>query len=615
MLSTMRENTKIIMLILSVAFVGWLVFDVGMGGTGQGQLESQDVGSVNGKPIRYQAWLDTYRAAYEEARQQNPGATLTREDQRAIEDEAFERLVQAELLQEEYRRRRIVVTDREIADAVRRFPPPEVQSAPDFQTEGQFDPQKYERFLASANTQTREFLIAMEQRWREELPRYKLLQDVSADVYVPDAKLWQIWRDAHDSVTVRALVIRPALVVADASIRVTDEDLQRYYDGHRDDFRRAARAVLSFIAVIKLPTPLDSAMIVERARQLRDSIVRGADFAAVARIESADSASHAQGGSLGTFGRGQMTPPFELAAFRLPVGQVSEPVITTFGAHLIKVERRTADSVTARHILLAWGRIGARRDTLEAQADSLDRLAAEQTDPAALDSAARKLGSDVQHGPLLSQGQPYVLGRYRIPDVGVWAFEAKPGETSPVIETSGAFYVFRLDSLSPAGVPPLAEVRDRATAAVMAEKKHAAAEAIARDAERRLNGGQSLDQVAEALRLQTTTLGPFTRTATVPVLGTASEAVGAAFRLRVGERSRLLGNGEDFFFIQPERLVRADSSAFFAQRDEQRTQVTRAARQVRVQSYLDALRRGATVKDRRAEVLHPTAAEPTGNNR
>ena len=243
MLSTMRENTKIIMLILAVAFVGWLVFDVGMGGTGRGELQTQDVGSVNGKPIRYQTWLDTYRAAYEEARQQNPGATLTREDQRAIEDEAFERLVQAELLQEEYRRRRIVVTDREIADAVRRFPPPEVQSAPDFQTEGQFDPQKYERFLASANTQTREFLIAMEQRWREELPRYKLLQEVSADVYVPDAKLWQIWRDAHDSVTVRALVIRPALVVADASIRVTDEDLQRYYYGHRDDFRRAARAL------------------------------------------------------------------------------------------------------------------------------------------------------------------------------------------------------------------------------------------------------------------------------------------------------------------------------------------------------------------------------------
>lgn len=614
MLSTMREKTKIIMLVLAVAFVGWLVFDVGMGITGRGQQQSQDVGSVNGTPIRYQTWLDTYRATYEEQRQQNPGVTLTREDQRAIEDEAFERLVQAELLREEYRRRRIVVTDREIADAVRRFPPPEVERAPDFQTEGRFDPQKYERFLASSNTQTREFLIAMEQRWREELPRYKLLQEVTADLFVPDARLWQMWRDAHDSVTVRALVIRPDLAVADASIRVTDEDLGRYYDAHQADFRRAARAVLSFIAVIKLPTQLDSAMIVERARQLRDSIVRGADFAAVARNESADSASRERGGSLGTFGRGQMVPPFEQAAFRIPVGQVSEPVITTFGVHLIKVERRTADSVTAQHILLAWARIGARRDSLEAQADSLDRLASEQTDPAALDSAARKLGLDVQHGPPLSQGQPYVLGRSRIPDVSVWAFEAKPSETSPVIETNSAFYVFRLDSLAPAGLPPLAEVRDQVGEAVTREKKRAAAEAIARDAERRLNGGQSLDQVAEALRLQTTTLGPFTRTATVPVLGAATEAVGAAFRLRVGERSRLLGNDQAFFFLQPERLVRADSSAWVAQRDQQRSQVMRAARQGRVQAYVEALRRAARVKDRRAEVLRPTAAaEQTSN--
>jgi peptidyl-prolyl cis-trans isomerase D len=614
MLSTMREKTKIIMLILAVAFVGWLVFDVGMGVTGRGQQQTQDVGSVNGTPIRYQIWLDTYRAAYEEQRQQNPGATLTREDQRAIEDEAFERLIQAELLREEYRRRHILVTDREIADAVRRFPPPEVERAPDFQTEGRFDPQKYERFLASSNTQTREFLIAMEQRWREELPRYKLLQAVTSDLFVSDARLWQMWRDAHDSVTVRALVIRPDLAVADASIRVTDEDLQRYYGAHQDDFRRPARAVLSFVSVAKLPTQLDSAMILERARQLRDSIVRGADFAAVARNESADSASRERGGSLGTFGRGQMVPPFEQAAFRIPVGQVSEPVTTAFGVHLIKVERRTADSVTAQHILLAWARIGARRDSLEAQADSLDRLASEQTDPAALDSAARKLGLDVQHGPLLSQGEPYLLGRSRIPDVSVWAFEAKPGETSHVIETNGAFYVFRLDSLAPAGLPPLAEVLDRVREAVTREKKHAAAEVIARDAERRLNGGQSLDQVAEALRIQTSTFGPFTRTAAVPVLGAATEAVGAAFRLRVGERSRLLGNDEAFFFLQPERLVRADSSAWAAQRDQQRSQVMRSARQVRVQAYVEALRRAAKVKDRRAEVLRPTAAADQTSN-
>jgi peptidyl-prolyl cis-trans isomerase D len=606
MLSTMREKTKIIMLVLAVAFVGWLVFDVGMGVSGRGKLQTQDIGSVDGAPIRYQSWLDAYRSAYEEARQQNPGQIITREDQRAIEDEAFERLVQGELLQAQYRRRGIVVTDREIGDAVRRFPPREITGDPQFQTDSQFDPQKYERFLTQT-TASRPYLLEMERRFREELPRLKLLEDVTSDIYVSDGRLWAIWRDQHDSATIRALVIRPREVVADASIHVTDADVQAYYDAHKDDFSRPARARVSFIAVIKLPTPVDSAEAMARARALRDSILHGADFAAIARSESADSGSRAEGGELPIFTHGRMVPAFEEAAFRLPVGQVSEPVVSPFGVHLIKVERRTADSVKARHILIPVARSGARLDTLEARADSLDRLAAEQTSAGVLDSIARLMSLSVVHPEPIYEGTPYVLGRFRIPDVGVWAFEAKPGETSPVVETNGAFYVFRLDSLSPAGVPPLAEVREAVTLRATQDKKRAAAEAIAHDAERRLNGGQSLDQVAAALHLVVTTLGPFTRTGSVPALGTASEAIGVAFRLRVGERSRLLSNADAFFFIEPARRTAPDSAAWVTQKEQQRLAVLRAARQARVQAYMESLRRQAVVKDRRAEVLRPAA--------
>lgn len=228
MLSTMREKTKIVMLVLAVAFVGWLVFDVGMGVSGQSTGTAPDVGSVNGRPIRYQTWLEAYRQISDQARAQNPGAAFTREEQRELENQAFESLVQAELLRDEYRRRGIVVTDREIADAVRQFPPAEVTQAPDFQTDGRFDPAKYERFISSRTEQTRQFLLAMEARYREELPRYKLLQHITGDIYVSDAKLWQIWRDSHDSITVRAVVIRSATAVADASVRVTDEELRRY---------------------------------------------------------------------------------------------------------------------------------------------------------------------------------------------------------------------------------------------------------------------------------------------------------------------------------------------------------------------------------------------------
>ncbi len=602
MLTTMRQRTKWIMLVLAIAFVGWLVFDVGMGVSGRGEYQGgQNAGVVNGKAVRYQDFLEASRVAFDQWRQQNPGVNQSREDQRQLEDAAFEQMAQDLLVRQEWQRRGIGVTDREIVSAVENSPPPEVQGAPDFQTEGRFDITKWRRFLASSAIPTNE-LAALEARYRDELPKVKLLRQVTADVYVSDAQLWQIWRDSHDSVTLRALVIRPAQAVSPASVSVSPADLEAYYRTHQADFSRPRQAFLSFIGISKLPERIDSILGVARARAVRDSILHGVPFADMARRESIDSVSAAKGGELGTFGRGQMVPAFERAAFSLPIGQLSEPVVSGFGAHLIEVERRTRDSVTARHILIPLTRTGARLDTLESRADSLDRLAAEQTGAGVLDSVARVMGLTVEHAPPVRPDEPPLLGRFTVPDVSVWAFEARPGETSQVIENDGAYYVFRLDSVQAAGVPPLAAVEPRIQQAVMIEKQRAAAEAIARDAERRLRSGQTLDQTAQALRLPVETLGPFTRTASVPVLGTATGAIGTAFRLRVGERSGLLTNAGTFFFIEPTRLVRADSAAWVGQKEQQRIEVLRAARSLRVRYFLAGLRDAAKVQNNLAEL-------------
>jgi peptidyl-prolyl cis-trans isomerase D len=608
MLTTLRERTKYIMLILAVAFVGWLVFDVGMGVSGQGQYQAgQIAGKVDGTSISYQEFLEASRLASNQWRQENPGANQSREEQLQIEDAAFERLVQERLLQAEWQRRGISVSDRELVSAVQNSPPPEVQSSAEFQTDGRFDIEKWRRFLASSAMRP-EDLQALERRYREELPRISLFRQVTSDVYVSDAKLWQIWRDTRDSLTVRALVVRPEDAVSDASVRITPQDLEAYYRTHQDELRLPAQAHVSFVGIPRLPEPIDSAVAVARARALRDSIARGADFAAVARLESADSSSREQGGELPAFGRGQMAPAFERAAFSLPVGQLSEPVVSPFGAHLIKVQRRTADSVTARHILVAFERTGARLDTLEARVDSLDRLAAEQTSPGALDGAARTLGLGINRAPPVRQGQPLLLGRFLVPNVSVWAFESRPGETSEVIENGGAYYVFRLDSVQAAGVPPLAQVEVAVRNGVLREKKRAAAETIAHDAEGRLRAGRTLDQVAQELRLPVVTIGPFSRTSTVRLLGAATAAVGTAFRLRVGERSGLLANDEGYFFLEPQRLVRADSAQWRTQLEVQRVTVLRAARQIRIRMFLEGLRAAAQVDNKLPELRRQPAA-------
>lgn len=612
MLTTMRERTKYIMFILAIAFVGWLVFDVGMGVSGGSQNQGgQNAGKVNGTPIRYQAWIEAERQASEQWRQQNPGANQSREEQLRLGDAAFEKLVQDRLLQADWERRGISVSDREIVAAVQNSPPPEVSNSPEFRTEGRFDIDKWRRFLSSSAIPTAE-LQALEQRYREELPRVKLLRQITSDVYVSDAKLWQIWKDGRDSLTVRALVVRPEDAVSDASIRIAPQELEAYYRTHQSELRAPARAFLSFVGISKLPERIDSVNTVARARALRDSLLRGADFAEVARRESADSGSRPQGGELGAIGRGQMTAAFDRAVFSLPIGQISEPVVTPFGAHLIQVERRTADSSTARHILVSFERSGPRLDSLESRADSLDRIGSEQTTAGALDSVARVMHLGINAAPPVTRGRPLLLGRFVVPSVSIWAFDdATPGATSEVIENAGAFYVFRLDSVHAEGVPPLATVELQLRAAVMREKKRAAAEAIARDAGARMARGGTMDQVAQQLRLPIETIGPFTRTATVRLLGVASAAVGSAFRLRVGERSGLLGNDEGFFFIEAQRLVRADSAAWAGQKEPQRIEVLRAARQLRVRFYLEGLRAAARVDNGLAELRRRPAVADT----
>lgn len=78
----------------------------------------------------------------------------------------------------------------------------------------------------------------------------------------------------------------------------------------------------------------------DKAKELLAKIKAGGDFAELAKENSADTGSKEKGGMLGYFGRGQMIPEFEKAAFTITKGQVSEPVKTTYGWHIIKVEDR-----------------------------------------------------------------------------------------------------------------------------------------------------------------------------------------------------------------------------------------------------------------------------------
>jgi len=85
------------------------------------------------------------------------------------------------------------------------------------------------------------------------------------------------------------------------------------------------------------PAPRTEAQAIALAGQLRERIVKGEKFEEVAAQYSDDKSSGQKGGDLGWFGHGQMVKSFDDAAFSLKVGDISQPITTTFGAHLIQV--------------------------------------------------------------------------------------------------------------------------------------------------------------------------------------------------------------------------------------------------------------------------------------
>jgi peptidyl-prolyl cis-trans isomerase D len=608
MMRAMREITKPVFWVVAISFIGWMAYGQITDIVGGGR---DVVLKVDGTIVRSQPFQQQYQATLEQYRRQQGGGRLTREDERQLQDRVADQFIQKILLERAYRRFGITVSDDEIIQAARSSPPPQIMQQvledPTFQTNGQFDITKWQRYITSAGS---EFAAQVEQLYRDYLPQRKLEEYLTADVYTSDAKLWRIWRDQHESVTVAVLAVHPE-DVPDSLAPVSDAELARYYGVHQADFKRPAAAWVSYVELPRIPNAADSAAALAHARALRAEIAGGkVKFEDVAKRESADSGTGSRGGDLGWAKRtgAGFVPPFAAAVRHLAPGVLSEPVLTEFGLHLIRIDAAKGDSVRVRHILVPIQLQGTHLDVVDARTDTLDRLAADQTDGRRLDSAAHRLNLPFARAPKLIEGERLTLGRATVPDLSVWAFEARPGETSPVIDAARASYVFRLDSLEAAGVPPLASIRARVLAAARYEKKKAVARQQAEQAAAALRDAGDLLAAGRARGNRVEKLGPFTRVTAPAQFARNPNVLGAAFGLGRGERSGVIADETGWFVLQSLAHAGADSAAWLKQRDQQREALVRPVEQARLQQFVAALRADAKIVDRRSELFRPAAA-------
>jgi peptidyl-prolyl cis-trans isomerase D len=384
-------------------------------------------------------------------------------------------------------------------------------------------------------------------------------------------------------------------------VRVSDDEVRAYYDTHKKQFDRPGTAKVSIIIIPRAVTAADSAAVRAHALALRARIIGGEKFQDVARAESADSVSAANGGSLGKGAKGRFVAPFEAAAAALKPGEISQPVLTQFGYHLIKVDARKGDTTTISHILLRIEQSDSAAARTDRRADSLARLAASTDQPAKFDEAARILQIPVIKTPVVEGNAVTVNGQF-IPSVGPWAFQgAKPGETSELFDAEDGYYLARLDSLTPGGTQSLDQAKQDIRTYLLRQKKIDALLPQARNFAK-VAAASSLESASRLMNMQIVSTKPFTRVTGVPELAQAPEAVGAAFTLPLHTVSEPIRSIGGVVVERVDNRIPASRAAFDTQKDALRSQALQQLRQQRVREFLTNLRAIAKVDDKRKQI-------------
>jgi peptidyl-prolyl cis-trans isomerase D len=329
--------------------------------------------------------------------------------------------------------------------------------------------------------------------------------------------------------------------------------------------------------------------------------VKGAKFEDVAKRESADTVSGAQGGNLGRGGKNRFATEFETAAYALKVGEVSQPVLTPFGYHIIRVDEHKGDTLALRHILVRIQTSDTATTRIDKEADALSKSAGSSEQGAKLDTAAKKLGLPIWHAQAF-EGEPAVLNGTMIPSASAWAFGgARVGETSDLFDDDNGYYLARLDSIREGGDAKLdnvkAEVRSRVAVQQQVDKLLPEAQRISAAA-----ATSSLEAAAQQANRKVEKTQMFARSSMVPGIGQYTEAIGAAFGLPTSAVSAPIKTQEAVYILRVDKRVVADSTAWAAQKEAQKTGRLQQLRQQKIQMFLQDIRKAAKIDDRRKQI-------------
>ena len=377
------------------------------------------------------------------------------------------------------------------------------------------------------------------------------------------------------------------------SITPTDAQILDYYDFNRPQYATEGQVRASHILL--RTEGQDEAAVEARAAELAAEARGGADFAELAREHSEDEGNKDLGGDLGMFGRGQMVAAFEGAAFAMEVGEISDPVKSTFGYHVIKVVEKQEKSVQPLDEVRDAIVNTLKQELSTSRARALSQaISAEVSTPADLDAAASARGLEVQESGFAAPGEP-ILGLGLASQVSAQAFQLADGQLAgPIATPMGPAWVTVVDRQEPY-VPPLDEVRVQVREDVIRRKALTLAQERAAEAATTLGQAEDFAATAEEAGWTVGASQLMTRGGAFPEVGVNAAVEAVAFALAVGEVSDVVESGNTAAIVHVVERQDASSESFEAEKDTLRDEILQSRQLQFFRSYMAQVMAGLAI--------------------
>ena len=432
-----------------------------------GGRQSNEVGSLNGKPILFEDFNQLVSNEINRMDQQS-GRLISDEEREYIRAVVWERLIADLIIQEQIEENKIVVGDEEVLFQMKNNPPPFLQNSDAFQSFGRFDLEKY--LDAVLNPEQIDWKPIEDFMQKVYLPSYKLQQYITNAAAISSSDVLEDYKKRFLDYKIEVLHVTEKAIDQDfynglLVDRPSNGELLDIYNENISDYDQPELRYLKYVKWPLISNASDSLRVKLEAEDLIFRLNKGEDFALLANTYTQDPSNSAdpqnlKGGGLGWFNKGQLLPEFEIASFEAEKGSIVGPILTQYGYHVIKVnDKRTVESseqVNASHILLT---IQPGRGTENELKDTANIFALEATEYGFF-ALADSLGLEIQDSNGLRKESIFVdnfgVGRSAVN----FAFNNVAGSTSDAIKNDNFFGVFFLDRVDKETVLSFEDVKE-----------------------------------------------------------------------------------------------------------------------------------------------------------